>query len=778
MSTEPTTEQQSPQPSPEAPAATGDVLPPPDPDLPPPEADVLRPRVDAQVPTPRVDILPPRVDDAPPPPPRVGDVVPVSPTRDDAPVPPTPPAPPAHDDAPPLGSLISENGEVYSRPPQPAIVRREKEQRTRRKNGEPVGKRGKVSWVWGTKLRFLESRKDAWVAATQQKTVGEFYTRIAKLYVVKYGMDLKDDEDFACDVADPPDWVANKVVNERLSVEETKARQDFHTKLRERQRLGGWYRSQYTSLLKEDKATFHDLFARLGEGGRKPPRRPQLMHFYSEKCYDAHIKSRVDERKKALQQRAEFTGTPAPAAIAIQNEVTKECWEEESEEFKLELLREREREHNILLKAWEESMADGPNRTPEEFSASLKSAAHYLQPFVDAIADRYGMCVSILMAGPIGDNGGRIEMRSVHSGKTRGLVEKDWPLHDPEGFTQVQKSMVDFGHHVFSQAERDARVTRVQGPADDSSRGPAAAAAAAGAPTGTGAAVAPAATAAGTGAAAGGAAAAAAPAAADAADTDENGEGAGAGAERVLDEEGEGGRGETDEDAAVLAQVEKLWKRRDASKWSEELARAHRGFERGKSWGVDWASLVKNFYDFEAAWGYTDAGGQITTSDRPKALEWWLGRGRKWEKTVDVGVLDPKKPGTFVANWWDWWVRIQPSDRSDWSPMLRLHGKNGMLQVMASLLWWGEAVGENPAELREWSMAVEDVDDAFTQMLRPGVIAKFRGEAGKDDAKRGTKRKAAEGKDAAERENGTRRGRASRPNLTVLKWERHRRERE
>jgi uncharacterized protein (DUF2237 family) len=28
-------------------------------------------------------------------------------------------------------------------------------------------------------------------------------------------------------------------------------------------------------------------------------------------------------------------------------------------------------------------------------------------------------------------------------------VEKDWPLHDPEGFTRVQTSMVDFGHHVF-----------------------------------------------------------------------------------------------------------------------------------------------------------------------------------------------------------------------------------------------------------------------------------------------------------------------------------------
>jgi hypothetical protein len=32
---------------------------------------------------------------------------------------------------------------------------------------------------------------------------------------------------------------------------------------------------------------------------------------------------------------------------------------------------------------------------------------------------------------------------------------------------------------------------------------------------------------------------------------------------------------------------------------------------------------------------------------------WWLGRGRKWDKTVDLGVLgDAKTPDTFVETWW------------------------------------------------------------------------------------------------------------------------------
>ncbi|KAJ7875803.1 hypothetical protein B0H13DRAFT_1522077, partial [Mycena leptocephala] len=106
--------------------------------------------------------------------------------------------------------------------------------------------------------------------------------------------------------------------------------------------------------------------------------------------------------------------------------------------------------------------------------------------------------------------------------------------------------------------------------------------------------------------------------------------------------------------------------------------------------GIEWASLVDKFYDFEAAWGYSDTGGQITTSGRPSALQWWIGRGRKWDKTVDVGVLgDAQTPSTFVADFWNWWVNVQPNDPSDLSPLLQLHGKNGLLQIMAALLWWG-----------------------------------------------------------------------------------------
>jgi hypothetical protein len=61
-----------------------------------------------------------------------------------------------------------------------------------------------------------------------------------------------------------------------------------------------------------------------------------------------------------------------------------------------------------------------------------------------------------------------------------------------------------------------------------------------------------------------------------------------------------GGADDENEDAAVAAQVNGLWQRKDVKKWTEELSWVHRAFERGKEWGIKWASLVDKFFDFEA----------------------------------------------------------------------------------------------------------------------------------------------------------------------------------
>ncbi|KAJ7024806.1 hypothetical protein C8F04DRAFT_1192100 [Mycena alexandri] len=697
------------------------------------------------------------------------------------------------------GTLISDKGEVYIPALRPSIVQREKTKRSKRKGSdEPAAKPGKPSWIWGTKLKFFESRKSEWVKASEGKGgegTGAFYTKMAKLYTTKYGFDLGADEDFERDVSDPPDWVADKVVNEVLTAEETAKRQEFHSKLRElrkKQRLGQWYRGQYTTLLKDDKTAFGDLFSGLTEGLRAKPRRPRLLQFYLKVYYETRVKARAEARIEALDKRAKYTGADPPHALAVQNDVTKECWEGETEIFKAETARLMEREYEATLKAWEASLADSPSRTAEEYNASLKTAAYYLQPFCDAIQERYGI---------------------VHSGKTRDLLENDWPRHDPDGFTLVEASMVNFAHSVFTQAECDARTTGVQvtdgqAPAQESTHSTGAGAPAGrSAPTrapgerqaGSTPAPAPAHTPGSTPAPTPSAPTPPLrPAASASADNFPEGVarkgGAGGSPPRGDKGEGEnGGYGTNMEDGDVGAVVQGLWRRNDRSEWNAELVKAHAAFERMKIFGgVSWASCVQQFFDFEKSFGYEESGPQITKEDRPPAVNRWLQRGRKWDVKMDVGMANASGAGegaTHAACWWKWWAKRQPKERgdsadsmlgrpeeADWSGLRKLHGRNSLLQVMAALLWWGEEAAEmSGLDQMGWFLAVDDVTWALGQMLRPRVLMEEEEEegtvneeeAGRKEKPRGKKRKAAEVVAPTE----PRRGRSATRGLKKWDWD-------
>jgi hypothetical protein len=133
----------------------------------------------------------------------------------------------------PPGSLISDKGEEYTPVARPAIVKHVHEKQGRRKPCREPGKPGRVLWVWGTKLMFFKKCKGDFVTAFEKKVAGDFYTKMMRLYTVKYGRRLADNEDFEFDVADPPNWVVNKVVNECLTPEETKFRNEWHSKFRD-----------------------------------------------------------------------------------------------------------------------------------------------------------------------------------------------------------------------------------------------------------------------------------------------------------------------------------------------------------------------------------------------------------------------------------------------------------------------------------------------------------------------------------------------------------------
>src|SRR4051812_598423 len=75
--------------------------------------------------------------------------------------------------------------------------------------------------------------------------------------------------------------------------------------------------------------------------------------------------------------------------------------------------------------------------------------------------------------------------------------------------------------------------------------------------------------------------------------------------------DGDDGHGDGGSDSGRSRIHDEYWRREDRADWSEELGRAHAAFERGRSWGLEWAVCVQRFFDFESAHGFAE-GGQMS----------------------------------------------------------------------------------------------------------------------------------------------------------------------
>ncbi|KAJ7363727.1 hypothetical protein DFH08DRAFT_682438 [Mycena albidolilacea] len=160
----------------------------------------------------------------------------------------------------------------------------------------------------------------------------------------------------------------------------------------------------------------------------------------------------------------------------------------------------------------------------------------------------------------------------------------------------------------------------------------------------------------------------------------------------------------------------------------------------GRGWGLNWAMCVVKYFDFESAWGFVMKGGQLGRPLRPQQVAGWLSRGRRWmlPPTLGSDLGTRTTDELWVGLWWTWWASLQPKERAmlenkepfqpedaDWSKMVGQYSDNGLLQVMATLLWWGEVVQKREAaEQDQWLAAVKDVMWVLDQLLESERIGR------------------------------------------------------
>ncbi|KAJ7620520.1 hypothetical protein DFH06DRAFT_1341645 [Mycena polygramma] len=587
---------------------------------------------------------------------------------------------------------------------------------TRKSTGKPVGRSSTFS---GEKEAWLDSYRDEVEAATKD-TIGELYTRVTARWFERYGFDLPFGTNVEGDPEDSPPVPPPYPMPE----EEKKRRAEMKKKFRavslawlistrapidKAQKIGQWYRNRYkgkrlhTAAIRRILGTMRVL---AGPGQR--PRRKPAIAIYSKRNYLVKIKPEFDK------VWAESKGTlPKNARVSLSRDYVQKCYDGETEEVREALEAEADETHHVKLEEWRagRTVAD---MTAEEYHEAMESVSDVAIPMADALSERLGAHVVILIVGPIPSAQGEVSLRTIFSDVEGRGTSKTWAQHDRKGFSAMETSITRYGRALYNKEECRARAWPPL-PADElvpmgapplpplplALRGliPLEGAAP---PTPTGAVVpGPAVPAVVVGGEENGGA--------GAMEVDGSASGMGSGGVGAESSGGSGvDGGEADNggnggEEVVTAVDDGI----DRSEWAPALLDVHK-YLAGKNWGPRWKVLVEALVEFEWAHHHEDVCCfKLPKEDRPGDVGQWFKEHRPMTDFRVAGA--DGKADEFGQQLFAWWKELGPLrrwtdvasgewpdttawDKHDgWERMAR-HGKNGVMLVLQCFAWWGQAI--------------------------------------------------------------------------------------
>ncbi|KAF8059253.1 hypothetical protein FPV67DRAFT_1454402 [Lyophyllum atratum] len=329
-----------------------------------------------------------------------------------------------------------------------------------KKKGTGRTSSGRHSWVKGSKLEFFEAREEEFFDARDagQHATGNFYHKMARLFILRWGWDLPFDEDGPVLLEASESSGAGPLDYSDVAQDEQEERRERYKLLQKN--VGQWFRYRFTRIKKskthdsvqEILETFQDMSA-------VRPRKQTALHLYSSRNYKEKFKKPFDELWNTIKDNI-----PKPTRVTASNEFVREAWLKETPEYRLAMEKETE---SIFEKELKEYKGDGvwTPRTPEEYDQAMTDSATTLIPFADAIAQRLGVYVTIMLCGPMAE--GKVELRSIHSTTTGGRTSKIWPEVDPDGYSLAQASMTAYGNRFFGKEEIEARKLGTPGPEEE-----------------------------------------------------------------------------------------------------------------------------------------------------------------------------------------------------------------------------------------------------------------------------------------------------------------------
>ncbi|KAJ7049776.1 hypothetical protein C8F01DRAFT_1264804 [Mycena amicta] len=145
--------------------------------------------------------------------------------------------------------------------------------------------------------------------------------------------------------------------------------------------------------------------------------------------------------------------------------------------------------------------------------------------------------------------------------------------------------------------------------------------------------------------------------------------------------------------------------------------------------GASFWQLLEHWVALETAYHWRTGTTYLQARRRPKQVAHWIQNYR----VSGPGITAIGNIAVYDKLWWAWWNECQPSWRTInkdrpvredpagrlWEGLL-VQGKNGLLTVVATLSWWGQAmVKDGRTQVsRSWLDAIDDVSWVLQELLK------------------------------------------------------------
>ncbi|KAJ7438844.1 hypothetical protein B0H11DRAFT_2254349 [Mycena galericulata] len=318
----------------------------------------------------------------------------------------------------------------------------------------------------------------------------------------------------------------------------------------------------------------------------------------------------------------------------LSQDYVRTCWAKEDADFKKKIEDAAEDLHQAELKEWK-AKRTVPEQSAESYNAAMENLNEVGIPLADALAERLGAQVIILVVGPVGSEEGEVCLRTVFSDTTDRATPRTWSQFDNKGFTAMETSITRYGRAAYTKAECKARAWP---PLEGAAAVPApqgllsfddGAIATATSPAAPGASVAA------TSSAATPPVPSASVAASSAATPPTAPAPSASGAAKTFDELISLNDASTPDDGI------------DRTDWAECLVDAHAYLSR-KQWGEGWNALVNCLVEYEWSHYHNEENGKLPKGQmRPAEFTQWM---KEHRQLIDYRVGDDF--GSRLLGWW------------------------------------------------------------------------------------------------------------------------------